>query len=385
MYSDNNSYEQILQRALADPVLANFDRRKGSVIYNALAPLCLELANTYLAMDMMDIQSYLLSASGVNLDRRVADHAIVRIPASKAQRKGSFKRREGSELVDMDIPVGSRFSVPTDTSITYVYTGKQDGFNILECEQAGSAGNSHVGDILPLQYIFNLAEAKIIDSVPYVPGRDQETDDELRARTLDIINSDAFGGNIQDYINWVRAIEGVGNAKVYPAWQGNGSVLVSVVDADYEPISTEFIGQIKESIDPEEYTGQGYGTAPIGHYVTITTPEKSNISISFNVTLRSGFEVSNVEEDVEAKIQEYFDSERRRFGQDTDSMAIYRAQVIAAILEVENVVNVTNLKLNNADADIVLEDKVDSDDTHVTKITQYLPYTSAELITMTKV
>ena len=389
MYSDNNSYEEILQRALDNPILANFDRREGSVIYNALAPLCLELANMYLAMDIMDMQSYLLTATGSTLDMRVADHAIVRIGATQARRKGKFQRQRvvdgETTYVDMDIPVGSRFGLPTDSTITYQYIGKEDGFNILECEQAGTEGNSYVGNILPLQYINGLAVSEIIDSVPYQPGRDEETDDELRERALQIINNDAFGGNIQDYIDWMIAIDGVGNAKVYPAWKGNGSVLVSVVDSDYEPISTEFQQQIKELTDPEESTGQGYGTAPIGHYVTITTPQKSNITISFKVVLQSGLEVSNVEEDIEDRIQEYFDSERRKFGQDNEYLAIYRARVIAAILEVDGVVNVLDLLLNSQDADVILEDETVTDGSdNVTNIKQFLPYTDSDSITITK-
>ena len=395
MYSSNNSYIQILQRALANPLIANYDRREGSVIYNALAPLCLELANLYMVLDIMDVQSYLITATGLNLDKRVSDHAIVRIEATKARRKGKFQRivqdtdDEGNPTttyVDMDIPVGSRFSTATDSNLTYQYTGKEDGFYILECEQAGTEGNSYVGTILPLQYINGLAVAEIIDYVPYQPGRDEETDDELRTRALGIVNNDAFGGNIQDYISWMMDIDGVGNARVYPAWQGNGSVLVSVVDADYEPISTEFQQQIKEITDPEESTGQGYGTAPIGHYVTITTPEKSNITISFSVLLQEGLEVSNVEEDIEAQILAYFEEERRKFSQEVSILAIYRARVIAAILEVSGVVNVVDLLLNGQDADILLQDEtVDDGSGNVTAIKQFLPYTSAENITITKV
>lgn len=384
MYSDGNSYEQILARALSDPLLANFDRREGSVIYNALAPLCLELANAYLAMDIMDEESYLLTATGTNLDKRVSDSGIVRISATKAKRKGKFQKKVDNEYVDMDIPVGSRFGITNDSTITYIYIGKEGSENILECEQTGTKGNSYVGTILPLQYIVDLSVAEIIDYVPYYPARDEETDDELRERALSIINSDAFGGNIDDYINFITSIEGVGSVKIYPAWKGGGYVLASVVDTDYEPISSEFISQIKEIVDPEEFTGQGYGTAPIGHFVTITTPEKSNISISFKVMLEEGLEVPNVEEAIEEKIQEYFSSERRKFGQDTDSLAIYRARIIAAIFEVSGVTNVLDLTLNGEDKDIILSDNIETDHGATVKITQYLPYTSADIITITK-
>jgi hypothetical protein len=42
---------------------------------------------------------------------------------------------------------------------------------------------------------------------------------------------------------------------------------------------------VKEIIDPEENSGSGVGIAPIGHYVTITTPQKIDIKISMTVDI----------------------------------------------------------------------------------------------------
>lgn len=366
-YSENNSFEQILDRALNNNLLINFDKREGSVIYNTLAPLCLELAEAYSQLDMLQDQTYLLTATGVNLDNRAYDYGIVREQATQAQRVGEFKKYQidpetgdfvldgnGNKiLVDMDIPVGSRFYVPDNENIVFEYIGLISGHKILQCESAGTGGNEHLGAIFPVNPISDLIEANIVDTYKY--GQDEEDDESLRKKCLDSINNIAFGGNISDYIERVNAIDGVGNTKVFPAWNRNGGVLLSIVDPSFNPITNTFAENLKEQIDPTEYTGQGYGFAPIGHYVTITTPVQDSVDISLDVTLESGVEIGTVYDEIKGYIQDYFLNVRKNFGQD-NTLAIYRARIIEAVLQCDKVLNVTSVLLDSADNDIVYTD-----------------------------
>ena len=352
-YSEENTFQKILNRTLNNELLNNYDKREGSVIYNTLAPLCLELANAYQLLDIFQEQTYLLSATGKNLDNRVYDYGIAREQATYAKRVGEFKKNEGGVLVDMDVPVGSRFAVPDNMDIIYTFTGKVDGLNILECETAGTVGNQHTGDILPVNPIANLVSAEIVDTYEY--GQDEETDTALRKRVLDSIQNLAFGGNIPDYIQKVNAIDGVGNTKVFPAWNRNGGVLLSVVDPSFNPISSTFADNLKEMVDPTEYTGQGYGIAPIGHYVTITTPVEDEVDVSLDVTLESGVEIGTVYDEIEGYIQDYFLNVRKNFGQD-NTLAIYRARITEAVLKCDKVLNVTSVLLNSVDDDVIYVD-----------------------------
>lgn len=376
-YSEDNSYEKILDRALNNDVLINVDKRVGSIIYDALAPVCLELAEAYALLDVLEEQTYLMTATGTNLDKRVYDYGITRESATYALRIGSFKKykvdsdgnyildEDGNKiLVDMEITVGMRFAVPNE-STTFVYTGKTDGYEILQCEQLGSSGNTHTGIILPLSPIAGLIEAKITGT--YTPAEDVETDDELRARTVKHLNYQPYGGNISDYIERVGALDGVGNVKVFPAWQYNGSVLLSIVSPTFDPISQEFAQSLKEQIDPEENTGQGLGFAPIGHFVTVTTPVRMNVDISMNLETELDVEAGEIYEDIVEVLEAYFLSERQKFAQDT-RLVIYRSRITEKILTaIPTILNITNLLLNNVDADIVYTDEGQLN-------MQYLPY-----------
>lgn len=385
MYSDGNSFEQILDRTLSNELLSDVDKREGSIVYDTLAPVCMELADAYAKMDILESQLSLLTATGSNLDNRAYEQGMAREQETQAERIGTFKKYQIDEqtgeyvkdendnkiLIDMDIPEGSRFVSPENDSIIYEFIGKDDkDENILRCETYGTIGNEYTGTILPLTAIPDLVEAKITGT--HIPAQDTESDDELRTRVINKLNSLSFGGNIDAYIEKVSGIDGVGTCKVFPAWQYNGSVLLSVVDSSYEPITQSFADRIKEEIDPEESSGQGVGFAPIGHYVTVTTPIKSNVKVQFHLDLEADVTIGNVQEECEQKIEEYFNSVRHEFYQDK-TLGIYRARIIDKILEIPEVLNVTDVLLNDVDADITYTDEGLLEH-------QYLPYVSEVII-----
>lgn len=268
-YSEGNSYEEILARCLSDPRLTNIDKRVGSIIYDSLAPLCMELAEAYIKMDIMDIQTYLGTATGKNLDNRVYDNGLFRREATKAEVQGIFKKYQvdgngnyvivdGQRvLVDMDVPVGSRFTVPNNPNLTYIFKEKRNIndsiVNVLECEIEGSSGSSYSGTILPITPILNLVKAQIGQVITY--GLDTETDDDLRARAIEYVNNVAFGGNIEDYRNRIGVLSGVGAVKVFPAYINPNQLVVSILPEEGEEMTPTLIANIGAAIRAVEGVG----------------------------------------------------------------------------------------------------------------------------------
>lgn len=374
-YTDGNSYEEILNRCLSDSRLESIDKREGSIIYDALAPLCLELADAYVQLEILSSQTHISTATGSNLDDFAYTFGFFREKATKSLVIGEFKKyakddnnnyvvdsEKNKILVDMEIPINSRFI--DLNNIPYVYIGDVDNLPILRCEYDGSVGNNYTNKILPTQTIKDLVSSKIVRS--YQSARDEETDDELRARIIDLLSKRSFGGNIQDYIDKTRAIDGVGNLKVYPAYKHPGGVLLSIVSEDYQPCNDEFIQKVKDEIDPEKYTGQGVGIAPIGHYVTVTTPQKLMVNITFDVVLESGYKIEVVLSELRNLVEEYFISLRKTYSQNSN-IIVYQVRIIDNILRSNKVVNVRNLLLNGNNSDIIITDTAGIG-------TQYLPY-----------
>ena len=333
------TYEEILQRCL-DRVPNTLDKRQGSIIYDALAPCCVELAQMYIKLSSAFDLVFIDTAVGEYLDKLVEQNGLSRKPATKALRKGEF---------NIVVPVGSRFS---DGENTYIVVENLIGGtdSKLECEQPGSVGNSYYGSLTPITYLTGLTGAELTDLIE--PGTDIETDEDLRDRYMESVIAPEFGGNISDYQNKVKALEGVGGCKVIPIWNGGGTVKLIITNANGEVPGQPLINTVQAAVDP---TGgqDGKGIAPIGHIVTVVGATAKNISISGNFTLEIGIEVNEIQEAVNEVVDNYFDFLSKEWDQE-ENLIVRISQVETRLLGVSGVLDVTGVKLNNSTSNLTL-------------------------------
>lgn len=340
------TYPLLLKRML-DSVPNNIDKREGSVIYDALAPAAAELAQLYIELDVNHRLSFADTASGEYLTRRCAEFGINRIPATKARRQGEFF---GNNDVPLRIPIGSRYSIDNVnfTAIERISTG----IYILECELTGTIGNQQFGTLLPINFINGLSKAILTEVL--IPGQEEETDDALRERYYQVVNEPSFGGNVADYKQTINTLAGVGGSKVFPVWQGGGTVKCTIIASDYTPPTAELLEEIQTMIDPEVNQGQGLGYAPIGHTVTITGVTGEQINIETTLTLESGITVGQVQADIEDVIHEYL-LDLRKTWVNQPQIIIRIAQIEARIVTVPGVADIQNTRINDEDTNITLE------------------------------
>lgn len=345
MYEDQ-TFEAIMQRML-DRVPNNVDKREGSIIWNALAPAAAELAQMYVELDIIMRLAFADTSSGEYLTRRAAEIGVERKPATKAKRKGLFY--DGNDAL-MDVPIGSRFRI--DDLIFVVTEQISTGEFVLECESPGTIGNAPSGEMLPIEYIDGLARAEMTDIIEH--GVDEEDDESLRQRYFDALRGQAFGGNIADYRQKTLAIEGVSAVKVYPVWNGPGTVRLVILGANYLPANIGFVDRVQELIDPPPQ-GEGYGIAPIGHIVTVESAKPVPINVETTLLLDTGYTPESVLPEVQAKIEAYLD-ELRKSWQDINHIIVRVALIDARILDVPGVLDVTGTKINGVDANATMAD-----------------------------
>lgn len=334
------TYEQLLQRCL-DRVPNTVDKRQGSIIYDALAPCCVELAQMYIELSAIYDQVFIDTAVGSALDALVKQNGVYRKEATKAVRKGEF---------NLVVPVGSRFS---DGTNSYIVISNIEGTNDsrLQCEQAGNVGNSYYGSLTPISYVNGLTKAELTDIID--TGDDTESDNALRERYMETVTAPQFGGNISDYQNKVKAITGVGGCKVVPIWNGGGTVKLIITNSLYQTPDESLIEEVQEIVDPTQ-DQTGIGIAPIGHIVTVEGAESSNITISGTFTLQSGTEPDDIKQQVNEVVDNYFNSLAKEW--DSEENIIVRvSQIETRILGVNGVLDITNVKLNSGTANISLE------------------------------
>ena len=358
-YLEQYTFEYLIEKALAR-VPDTIDKREGSIIYDALAPACYELSEYYMRLRKVLQNTYAETASGEYLDLRVAERGIKRFEATAAVKKGIFTNESGAPL---EIELGSRFSTIADReSLNYIVTAPYEvegqivpGNYQLTCETVGTVGNAYVGNLIPINYIQGLGEAIMTDLI--IPARDVETDDELRARYFLSLKDKPFGGNLAQYDENLKNIEGVGEVQIYPVWDGGGTVKCSVIDASFNPITSDFMTVIQDIIDPTPQ-GTGLGLAPIGHTVTITTPEELTVNIAANISLMPGYTKAQVETPIKEALEAYLLNLRKEWGVPNDFnqyiLGVYISRINAAILSVQGVSNVTGTTINSLANDLTL-------------------------------
>ena len=72
---------------MLDKVPNILDKREGSVIYNALAPAAVELAQKYIELDTFLDLVFVTTSSGEYLDRRAAELGFYQTPSHKKQKR----------------------------------------------------------------------------------------------------------------------------------------------------------------------------------------------------------------------------------------------------------------------------------------------------------
>lgn len=342
------TYDYILNRML-NSIPNTIDKREASLIDTACAAVAAEVAQMYRELDINRNLSFADTATGEYLTRIAAEYGINRQPATKAIRKGLFY---GENNVRLEIPLGSRFSYESVNFVAIKSIGP--GEYEMECEQPGTIGNAGAGAMLPIDFIQGLARAELADIL--VPGDDEETDDALKKRYFEAMNEPAFGGNIADYKRKINAIDGVGATKVFPTWQGGGTVKCVIIASDWSAPSETLINQVQAIVDPKPNQGKGLGTAPIGHTVTIAGVEDKAINVETTLTLSEGTTVGQVKPLIEDAIEPYLLG-LRKVWEGTQGIIVRVALIEAAILAVPGVVDIANTTLNGSAQNVTLTDE----------------------------
>jgi len=333
---ENLGFEKLIQEKL-DMIDDSFDKRQGSVIYDAMAPNAAESAKLYMAMNMLMDRSFADTATGTDLERRTAERNVKRIPAVHAKIKAAFYDAEGNLF---DVKLGDRF---LSGEMNYAVAEKlSDGIFILECEKAGEDGNGFSEKLIPVEYIEGLAYGEVVSVLVY--GEEAENDESLRKRYFESFNDKAFGGNIDDYKKYLKDIESVGGAKIYPAYYGGGTVRIVISSNGYTVPETETITVVQNMIDPVP-KGSGLGIAPIGHNVTVEGCGSEVINIAFKITYNEGYDWDKIGNDIVETIEGYF-SELREKWDASDNIIVRTSYIEMRILDNPGVLDVENTTLN---------------------------------------
>lgn len=353
MYEDE-TYDEILARML-DRVDSSIDKREGAIIYDATAPAAFELELLYAQIDYYLKNTFGDTAEREYLIERALERGLSPYEASAATVKIAVTP------TTTDVPIGSRFSYD---DVNYTITESLGGGEYLAvCETTGTAGDKPNGSVVSIDYIAGLKTATLTEIVIY--GEDEEDTESFRARYLASFTTQAYGGNIADYREKVGSMDGVGGVKVYPVWNGGGTVKVVFTTSAYTVPSDELVAIVQEELDPVPYQQQGIGIAPIGHRVTVEAVKEGTVNIGLNIAFSDGKSFADHESAIKEAIQAYFD-ELNATWQDTEivttslfqntGLTVRVSQIESRLLQESYVSDISHTTLNGEEENAELAD-----------------------------
>ena len=143
----------------------------------------------------------------------------------------------------------------------------------VQAADTGMKGNVAPGTITEIPYSIPNVYS-VTNPEKCTDGADEETDAALLARLLFRVRQPITSGNANHYRSWAMSVDGVGNCKVIPLWNGNGTVKVIIVTAENESASKELIQKVSRYIESQR---------PIGATVTVVSPAPVSVDITAEV------------------------------------------------------------------------------------------------------
>lgn len=389
MYEDQ-TYDIILERMM-NRVPDKLDKRPSSLIYDTHSSTAIELQILYIELETLIQNSYGDTAAREFLILLAKDRGLSPEPATNAVLKGEFT----PTTIDV---TGKRFNIG---DLNYIVTEKiADGQYQMQCESIGEVGNQYLGQMIPIDYIDGLETAQLTEVL--IPGEDEEDTEVFRQRYYNSFDSQVFGGNKQDYLEKVNSISGVGSSKITRVWNNDirptemipnsevqswyetfiqsdglndevknwlttvynaallkkltvgGTVLVTIVDSDdYGKASDTLVNTVQNIIDPDPYTGEGEGLAPIGHVVKVQSAESVALQIETTITFSEGYSWSNCQVAIEEAVNAYLLELRKKWSNSTQ-LIVRVSQIDNHILNVKGVIDVTDTNINGQTSNLTL-------------------------------
>ena len=308
-----------------EQVTQDVDKRDGSIIYDGIAPCMYEIANLYFALENYVDLLFADTSVGEYLDRAVYGSGLERKQATYA-----IRMIETNNVIDID----TRWGV-NDLIYTVIEQIDTTHYKAI-CNTLGEIGNTYSGTLDNIDNVNNIV-ATLTDIIE--SGQDEESDDALRERFYTTVRRASTSGNENDYKNWALQVTGVGDAKVFPLWNGNGTVKVLIVNTD-KKIDDTLETKVYEYIEQNR---------PIGATVTVDSPIANNISITANVVL-SGKTLEEVQATYNKAVDDYFT------GIVFSNYTVSYAKLGSLLLSCEGVEDYSNLLVNGATENITVSD-----------------------------
>lgn len=330
-------FESITPESIKAAILAeagdSLETREGSFLDSMAGPAAVEIWKVYQAMNAVISIAFPDESAGGYLDLEGAKYGITRKPGTRARCTMTLTGTAGSTIPAGTVFLtleGLEFALLEDVLLT---GGSDTG--TAEATEIGSGYNVEAGAITRM--VTTMTALSAWTNASATGGTDQESDAALYERIRDFRSRQATSGNAYHYEQWAMEVAGVGGAKIFPLWNGAGTVKVVLVDADMEPASSEIVAAAAAHIE---------GERPIGATVTVAAAQSLSIHVAAKLTLDGSTTLPEVKAVFASELDAYLKTLAFR-----TSILRYN-QVAYLLLSLPGVLDFTSLTLNGGTGNV---------------------------------
>ena len=330
-------FEAITPESIKAAILAeagdSLETREGSFLDSMAGPAAVEIWKVYQAMNAVISIAFPDESAGGYLDLEGAKYGITRKPGTRARCTMTLTGTAGTTIPAGTVFLtleGLEFALLEDVLLT---GGSDTG--TAEATEIGSGYNVEAGAITRM--VTTMTALSAWTNASATGGTDQESDAALYERIRDFRSRQATSGNAYHYEQWAMEVAGVGGAKIFPLWNGAGTVKVVLVDADMEPASSEIVAAAAAHIE---------GERPIGATVTVAAAQSLSIHVAAKLTLDGSTTLPEVKAVFASELDAYLKTLAFR-----TSILRYN-QVAYLLLSLPGVLDFTSLTLNGGTGNV---------------------------------
>ena len=181
---------------------------------------------------------------------------------------------------------------------------------------------------------------------PFEGGTDEESDEALLNRYLLRAQEPATSGNVAQYRQWAISRPGIAKARVFPLWDGPGTVRVVLISDEMTAPDSAIVNDVQTYIDPNQ-NGDGSGVAPIGATCTVAPVTEVAINITADVTITQDATMDGVLNDFTEGLRDYLAELTRN-----DDGLVRYTQIMSVLLGIPRVVDFDNLTVNGGTVNV---------------------------------
>lgn len=335
-------YEDLTVEKIKEDIISrlstDIDTREGSFMNDMISAVAYEIWKVYQSLDAVIPIAFVDETSGEYIDKRCAEYGIKRKTGTKAKVTLKLTGTDGTVVPKGKVFLtadGLQFEIDEDVTI-------KNGTATVKATaiEVGKEYNVEAGTITR-QLVSLSGLLSVTNDEPATGGTDQESDAALVQRLYDFLQNPATSGNVAHYRQWALEVDGVGAAKVFPLWNGPGTVKVLIVGNDHGPVDETVVQNCAAHIEEKR---------PIGATVTVESAEGLPVNVSATVIIDSTTTVERVKEEFEAALDTYLKSIA------FEKYTLVYNRIAYMLLDIPGVVDYTLLTVNGGTENITIAD-----------------------------